>query len=227
MTVLTDTSAPDERMDPFPMPSSPQAIVSGALDFGGRPAMSSLLSDETLLAGLASGDADLAVAFIRRFQDRVDGLARRLVGETPLAQDVAQEAFLRAWRHAPRFESRQGSVTTWLLAITRNLAIDALRRRQGEPLPLDLLVSLEPDTRAKGPAELAADADDASRLRQALGRLPTQQRRAVVLAFLYGQTAQEVSIIERIPLGTAKTRIKLGMSKLRSAMPPEPAACGH
>ncbi len=188
--------------------------------------MKSLLSDEILLAGFSSGDADLEVAFIRRFQDRVYGLARRLVGETPLAEDVAQEAFLRAWRHAPRFDPRKGSVTTWLLAITRNLAIDALRRRQGEPLPLDLLVSLEPDTRAKGPAELIADADDASRLRQALGRLPIQQRRAVVLAFFYGQSGQEISIMERIPLGTAKTRINLGMSKLRSALSAEPAACG-
>jgi RNA polymerase sigma-70 factor (ECF subfamily) len=175
-------------------------------------------SDESPLAGLASGDAQLQAAFVRRFQDRVFGLAYRLVGETALAQDIAQEAFLRAWRHASDFNPRCASITTWLLAITRNLAIDTLRRRRALPLAPDLPGWLEPPSQAKPPDELAVDADAASRLRGALRMLPPEQRRAVVRAFSYGQTAQEISIAEAIPLGTAKTRIRLGMTKLRTGL---------
>jgi RNA polymerase sigma-70 factor (ECF subfamily) len=174
-------------------------------------------SDESLLAGLASGDAELEAAFVRRFQDRVFGQAYRLVGETALAEDIAQEAFLRIWRHASNFNPCSGSVTTWLLAITRNLAIDALRRKRVLPVNLDLPGSLESPSKAKPPDELAVDADAASRLREALRELPSEQRRVVVRAFAYGQTAQEISRAENIPVGTAKSRIRLGMAKLRMA----------
>ena len=203
----------------YPQRSDPAAPRSGDQVAGSAPR-----SDESLLAGLVSGDAELEVAFIRRFQDRVYGLARRLVGETPLAEDVAQEAFLRAWRHARTFDPHRGSVTTWLLAITRNLAIDALRRRRAVPFAPDLLVGLGLDTQTKGPDELAVDADTGSRLRELIENLPAEQRRAVVLAFFHGQTAQEISITEGIPLGTAKTRIRLGMIKLRAATPAQTAA---
>src|SRR4051812_46023868 len=84
-------------------------------------------SDEALLAALAAGDEEAAVAFVRRYQRRVYGLAVTLLGDRDLADDVAQEAMVRAWRHAAAFDVRRGSVSTWLLAITRNLAIDALR----------------------------------------------------------------------------------------------------
>ena len=203
--------APGRATDPRCLPTSltPAPLRQATRSSRTRPG-----SDESLLAGLVANDADLEAAFVRRFQGRVYGLARLLVGETLLAEDVAQEAFLRAWRHAPDFDPRRGSVTTWLLTITRNLAIDALRRRRAVPVDLDLL-GLEPDTQAKAPDELAADADAGSRLREAIGHLPPEQRRAVMLAFFYGQTAREISITERIPLGTAKTRIRLGMTKLR------------
>ena len=87
-----------------------------------------------------------------------------------------------------------------------------------------MLVTLGPAPDAMAPDELAVDADAGSRLREAIGHLPPEQRRAVLLAFFYGQTAQEISITERIPLGTAKTRIRLGMTKLRAATQVETAA---
>ncbi|MEA2715971.1 MAG: hypothetical protein QOI99_288, partial [Actinomycetota bacterium] len=80
-------------------------------------------ADDTLLAGFGMGDADAATAFVRRHQARVFGLARSIVGDPALAEDVAQEAFVRAWRHAGAYDARRGSVVTWLLVITRNLAI--------------------------------------------------------------------------------------------------------
>jgi RNA polymerase sigma factor (sigma-70 family) len=180
--------------------------------------------DEILIAGLATGDHDAEVAFVRHFEFRVYGLAFRLVRDKALAEDIAQEAFLRAWRHAADFDPSRGSVTTWLLAITRNVAIDALRRRRAEPVDPELLKSLEPDVQAKSPDELVADNDAASRLRGVIGHLPTEQRRALVLAFFYGRTAHEISISEGIPLGTAKTRIRAAMTKLRAALGPENTA---
>src|SRR5690349_2083588 len=84
-------------------------------------------SDEALVAGLALGDADAALAFVRRFQRRVYGCALAIVGDRGRAEDVAQEAFVRAWKHAAIFDPRRASVATWLLTITRNLAIDAVR----------------------------------------------------------------------------------------------------
>ena len=86
--------------------------------------------DDALLAGFAVGDSDAAAAFIRRHQRRVFGLALAVVGDPVLAEDVAQEAFARAWRHAGAYDPRRGSVPTWLLTITRNLAIDAARLRR-------------------------------------------------------------------------------------------------
>ena len=180
-----------------------------------RPAVDDL-SDEALLNGLALGEAGMDVAFIRRFQRRVYGLALNLVGDAALAEDVSQEAFLRAWRHAPVFDSRRGSVATWLLAITRNLAIDALRLRRAVPTDPGTLVALEDDR--QGPDGAAVASDAAARLRRAIVTLPADQRRALVLAAFYGRTADEISTSEGIPLGTAKTRIRAGMQKLRLAM---------
>jgi RNA polymerase sigma factor (sigma-70 family) len=176
------------------------------------------LSDEALLTGLALGDPDLEVAFIRRFQRRVYGLAISLVSDSPLAEDIAQEALLRAWRHAPSFDARRGSVATWLLAITRNLAIDALRLRRALPTDPAVLVDLMAEDGGRSPADAAIAADSASHLREAIATLPLDQRRALVLAAFSGQTAQEIALAEGIPLGTAKTRIRSAMGKLRSVL---------
>ncbi|MGH9064069.1 MAG: RNA polymerase sigma factor [Acidimicrobiales bacterium] len=177
------------------------------------------LSDEALLSGLALGEPGMEVAFVRRFQRRVYGLALSLVGDAALAEDIAQEAMLRAWRHASVFDPRRASVATWLLSITRNLAIDSLRLRRAIPIDPETLIDLE--TGAKGPEDAAVDTDSASGLRRAIGALPLDQRRALVLAAFYGQTAQEIAVSEEIPLGTAKTRIRSGMLRLRATMAEE------
>ncbi len=174
------------------------------------------LSDEALLSGLGVGDAGMDVAFVRRFQRRVYGLAFSLVGDAGVAEDIAQDALLRAWRHSSVFDPRRGSAANWVLTITRNLAIDALRLRRADPTdPADLLVLSDP---GKNPEDAAADGDAADRLRSVIATLPEDQRRALVLARFYGQTAQEISVSEQIPLGTAKTRIRAGMARLRTAM---------
>jgi RNA polymerase sigma-70 factor (ECF subfamily) len=176
------------------------------------------VSDEALLAGLGAGDEGAAAVFVRRFQQRVFGVARAVVGDEGRAADVAQEAFTRAWRHAPTYDPRRGSVLTWLLAITRNLAIDRLRVEQARPVDdLERLV-LQPRSRERAPDEEALTGDDMRRVRAALERLPAEQRRAVLLAAFAGRTAKEVGEQEEIPLGTAKTRIRLGLIHLRDAL---------
>jgi RNA polymerase sigma factor (sigma-70 family) len=177
-------------------------------------------ADDALLAGYADGDPDASVAFVRRHQRRVFGLALSIVSDAALAEDVAQEAFVRAWRHATTYDTRRGSVPAWLLTITRNLAIDAIRLRRAQPIDPAMFagMALEATGRGSQPAAAAEAEADADRLRTALRLLPEDQRRALVLAALCGRTAKEVSESEGIPLGTAKTRIRAGMQKLRVAL---------
>ncbi|HEY7916587.1 MAG TPA: RNA polymerase sigma factor [Acidimicrobiales bacterium] len=176
------------------------------------------LSDEALLAGVAQGDDAAFVAFVRRYQKRVFGLAYSMLGDTGAAEEVAQEALIRVWRHAPVFDARRGSVTTWVLTITRNLSIDAQRMRRAVPIdPSDFLAQGLVSNEGL-PEESALAGDSVPALRQALASLPPEQQRALVLAAVYGRTAVEISESESIPLGTAKTRIRAAISKLRAAM---------
>ncbi len=178
------------------------------------------LPDETLLAGLGSGDADLAVAFVRRFQRIVFGVALTVLNDPGIAEDVAQQAFEQAWRHAQVYDSRRGSVRAWLSTITHNLAIDVVRARTSAPVdPGDLpaLLTCVTDT----PERLAVARDSAAGVRRALARLPAPQARAVAMAGIYGMTARQIADVEGVPLGTAKTRIRDGMQKLRNAFLPE------
>jgi RNA polymerase sigma factor (sigma-70 family) len=175
-------------------------------------------SDDTLLAGLATGDADNAAAFIRRFQRRVYGLAVSIVGEPGAAEDVAQEAFLRAWRHAAAYDARRGSVTTWLLTITRNLALDHLRVRRADATDPAALVAMALPGRDVDPGDRAGTSDEVARAVGVVRGLPDEQRRALVLAALLGWTAREIAESEAIPIGTAKTRIRSGLGKLRASL---------
>ena len=182
------------------------------------------VADDALVAGMAAGDADAASAFVERFQRRVYGLAYTIVGDARGAEDVAQEALLRAWRHADVFDPRRGSVTTWLLTITRNLSIDSLRVRRPVAIDPDAVTDLAPVAPGHGPAEIALVRDDVGRLREALTGLPDEQRRAVVLAGVVGLSARVVAEREDNPLGTAKTRIRTGLGRLRVAMASEERA---
>src|SRR2546429_6441715 len=94
----------------------------------------STVSDEALLAGLATGDRDAAAGFVRRFQSRVYGLAVTILGDASAAEDVAQETFLRAWRHASTYDARRGPVSAWLFTIRRNLALDLASVNRSQPV---------------------------------------------------------------------------------------------
>ena len=181
--------------------------------------MSASLSDEALLAGLASGEADAAATFVRRFQARVYGVVITIVRDPGTAEDVAQETFVRAWRHAGTYDPRRGRVPTWLLTIARNAAIDAMRVRRVEPLDPEVVAGrLQQAGGAGGSVDEAAPPDEREQVRSALAELPAAQRRALFLAAYLGRTAREISDLEDAPLGTIKTRIRAAMLKLHDSM---------
>lgn len=172
--------------------------------------------DEMLLAGLGTGDAEAARAFVRRFQRTVFGVARAVLGDQGLAEDVAQQAFEHAWRHAELYDPRRGSVRAWLCRITHNLAVDTARVRRPAPVQSqDLQLLLGPASDDPEAHALATEA--AGELRQTLASLPNHQARAVVMAAVHGLTAAQIAELERVPLGTAKARIRAAMSKLHAS----------
>jgi RNA polymerase sigma-70 factor (ECF subfamily) len=178
-------------------------------------------TDGALMSALAVNDETAAVAFVRRFQGPVFGLAVSITHDRALAEDVAQEAFLRAWRAAGNYDARRGSVLTWLLTITRNLAIDAIRARRSFPLESGELEVLITTTLAGAAPDGSGGRLEAMAAAERLAQLPTEQARAVVLAVIGGRTVNEVATYEGIPLGTAKTRIRTGLRRMRLAMEAE------
>jgi RNA polymerase sigma-70 factor (ECF subfamily) len=152
---------------------------------------------------------------VRRFQARVFGLAVTMVGDAAVAEEIAQETFTRAWRHAGNYDARRGRVSTWLLSIARNLAIDHLRAKRPQPLDPETIRDAERALWTAGArGEAGGGVAGTVELREALEGLPDEQRRALLLAALFGYTAREIGAIEEIPLGTAKTRIRSAMLKL-------------
>jgi RNA polymerase sigma-70 factor (ECF subfamily) len=178
------------------------------------------LDDAALLAAIALGDGDACTVFVRRYQRQVFGLAITMCRDRQLAEDVAQQTFERAWRHAGSFDPRRASVHTWVLTICRRLSIDVLRSRRPVALDPEDLVVLLPPTASGTVEDAAATSVEARAAGDALRRLPDEQRRAVVLASMAGHTASEIAELEQIPLGTAKTRIRLGLRRLRADLLP-------
>ena len=155
------------------------------------------VSDDMLLAGFAASDPRLSMAFVRRFQRVVFGIAVGVVGDTGMAEHISQQAFKRARWCADAYDPRRSGVRTWLIRLTHNLAVDAVRIRRVAP----------------------AESAEMHRLHGSLAGLPAEQARAVVMAVVHGMTVGEIADIEEIPLGTAKSRIRAGMSKVHSALP--------
>jgi RNA polymerase sigma factor (sigma-70 family) len=183
----------------------------GVVSFPGRL---DRLSDDALLAALVLGDKDGAAVFVRRFQKKVYGLAWIITNDRSTAEDIAQTAFERAWRHGATFDPRRASVSTWLLTITRNLAIDAVRVRRADAVDPNELLAMLPPALGGDPEHAALQGDALNRLRPMLDALPDEQRRAVLLATMAGRTTSEISAIEGIPIPTAKTRLRTGLAKL-------------
>ncbi len=142
------------------------------------------------------------------------GLAMRITNDAALAQDAVQEAFVGIWRNASRFTEGRASARTWMLSITHHRAIDIVRRRRAtQPLP-----EIEENHEALTAPDVwpeVARAADASAVRGALETLPSAQRQAIELAYFSGLTQTEIAARENVPLGTVKSRVRLGLAALR------------
>jgi RNA polymerase sigma-70 factor (ECF subfamily) len=154
----------------------------------------------------------------------VFGVALAVVGDRGLAEDIAQQAFERAWRHAGLYDPRRGSVRSWLTRIVHNLAVDIARIKRPTPLdPQDLPLLIDGiggmDGLADSPDRQALANETSMQRRTALATLPPEQARALIMAAVHGLSAPQIAETENIPLGTAKSRIYAAMTKLHAALP--------
>jgi RNA polymerase sigma-70 factor (ECF subfamily) len=172
------------------------------------------------VARLARGEPDALEGLYGRYGTMAYSIALRITGDAGTAEDVVQEAFLGAWRNAARFAQDRGTVRTWLLAIVHLRAIDTLRRRratvelpeEGEGALAPQALTL-PDIWADVAALLDRDA-----IQAALRAIPDRQREALELAYFGGLTQVEISDRLGLPLGTVKSRMRLGLLALRAEM---------
>jgi RNA polymerase sigma-70 factor, ECF subfamily len=175
--------------------------------------------DGELVRRVAEGDADALRELCGLYGRLVFGVAQRVLGDRQLAEDCTQDVFVALWRGARSYDPGRARVTTWLFTVTRNSAIDIVRRREArraDPLPDDeaAWAGTEPDA-----AELTAAADTAERVAAALAELPRTQLEAVSLAYFDGLSHAEIAERLGVPLGTVKGRIRLGLDRLRELAP--------
>jgi len=176
--------------------------------------------DTYLLRRIAAGDGDALTELFDRHSSVVLGLLVRIVGGRAEAEEVLQEVFLQAWMQADRYDEERSTPRGWLLMLARSRALDRLRRREAQRRREDEAAEGADDAVVPmGTARLEA-AERRSRIGAALGILSPEQRHCIELAFFEGLTHTQIAERLQAPLGTVKSRILLGMNKLRQALSP-------
>ena len=177
--------------------------------------------DADILRRIAAGDARAVDDLYDRFRRPAFALARRILVDDTLAEDVVQDVFLSVWRDPGAFDGRRGSFASWLLAMVHHKAVDAVRREESQRRRQGLA---EDDMALRAPLSSREVEDEAEartiarRVRSALGELPEPQREALTLAYYGGYTQREVAELTGAPLGTVKTRMLAGMRRLREGL---------
>lgn len=167
-----------------------------------------------LIAAVARGDRSAFAALFELYGPRLKAFLIRRGIAVAEAEDLAQEAMLAVWRKAGQFDPARATAAAWLFAIARNLSIDRHRRNRPAPEPDP---ALDPDPPAQADM-LLDEAQRAARVRQAMTGLPPDQAEALRLAFFDGYTHSEMESVLGIPLGTVKSRLRLAMGRLRTAL---------
>lgn len=177
-------------------------------------------SDAELLAAVAQKQEWALAALYDRYATVLYSLALKILSDNGPAQDVVHEAFLTAWRKAALYNKTRGNVATWLIVLCRNLAIDQYRtkmrlasRRVAFETASEYLTSAEDD-----PALAAIAADEVRLLREALAKLPAEQKQVLEMAYFQGMSQVEIAAAIKAPLGTIKTRTRQALMKLRDAL---------
>jgi RNA polymerase sigma factor (sigma-70 family) len=177
-------------------------------------------SDESLMAAIGSGDTEALGKLYDRYNRLAIAVASRVLGDHNAVEDTVQDAFLSVWRRVDSFDPGRGSARGWLLTIVRNAAVDRRRGRHARALqdsPLDD-VSFRLATDGEETFAMVAASVEATRVRDALTLLPSEQREAIELAYFGGLTHQEIAERTGAALGTVKGRMRLGLHKLRAAL---------
>jgi RNA polymerase sigma-70 factor (ECF subfamily) len=177
------------------------------------------LQDGQLVQLVAEKDADALEVLYDRYGKVAYSLARRILTDEVLAQDVVQEVFLSLWRNAHRFDAGRGTLATYLLSMTHHRAVDVVRREENlrRRRTSDEVLEFQPDPNPGVEAEAEA-AGRRAEVRAALVQLLPAQREALALAYFGGYTQREVASLVGVPLGTVKTRMAAGMRKLKQAL---------
>jgi RNA polymerase sigma-70 factor (ECF subfamily) len=178
-------------------------------------------TDRQILAAVAGGSADALERLYDRYAATAFGLARRILAQQDLAEEVVQDVFSQVWREAGRYDAARASVAGWIVLLTRTRAIDRLRARRARP---DQDRPVEPvaqplATAERSPEQVAISSEDARKVRAALAVLPDEQRSLVDLAYYEGLTHSEIAARTGVPLGTVKTRLRSAMMAMRAAIP--------
>jgi len=170
-------------------------------------------NDGALIAAIRSGNQDAMAQLYARYSSVVYAVALRVLGDTAAAEDVLQEIFIQLWRNPGAFDSGRGNLAPWLAVITRNRAVDSLRKRRPQMEINETTVSVEPD--------LASEADRGramEKVRAVLKDMPEAQRSSLEMAYFEGYSHSEIAEKTGEPLGTVKTRIRNGLMLLRKAV---------
>jgi len=174
--------------------------------------------DRELLRAIARRDTDALVALYDRYNRLAFGLAYRILGDAFVAEEVVQDAFMSVWRNAASYDFARGNVRSWLLTIVRNRAIDQLRGRFGRSQSDVDLDALAPVLAVPDLSDEVLTNIQASDARAALPAVPEEQRIVIELAYFEGLTHVEIAERLGIPLGTVKSRLRLGLQKLHDLL---------
>jgi RNA polymerase sigma-70 factor (ECF subfamily) len=172
-------------------------------------------ADVELLRQISAGDVRAFETLYGRYGRMAYALCLRLLRDPSEAEEVAQDAFLRVWRQAARFDAGRGTLATWVLTITHHLVIDHIRRRQGDAIPSSPAVDTMAGGCAEDPSEWAVTRTVASQIRWAMLSLAQEQRQALWLTYFAGYTHREAADVLAVPLGTVKSRVRLALHNLR------------
>jgi RNA polymerase sigma-70 factor (ECF subfamily) len=176
------------------------------------------MDDPVLVERVARGDRQAFLHLYDRHSARVYALALRMLGDVTLAEEVAQDAFMKLWTRARAFSAARGTLVAWLLTITRHCALDRIRMEARRPAFSGALSIDREDGRTSLTSPESATEEARWRsLRFALAELPTEQRQVIELAYYHGVTHSQMAEMLALPLGTVKTRLRLGMERLREA----------